>query len=66
MTINSKKRVTLFLNPSLLRHAKAQAAVEEMSLAALIERDLIKYLPKETAFENDEIYKDRIKRKNPR
>lgn len=48
MTKNTKQRVTLFINPGLLKHAKAQAIVEEISLTALIEKALVKYLPKET------------------
>ena len=48
MTKNDKRRVTLFLNPGLLKHAKAQAIVEELNLTALIEKALSKYLPKET------------------
>ncbi len=48
MTTNDKQRVTLFLNPNLLIHAKAQAIVEEVSLTTLIERALVKYLPKKT------------------
>lgn len=46
MTNNDKQRVTLFLNPELLKRAKVQAIVEEMSLAFLVEKTLIKYLPK--------------------
>jgi hypothetical protein len=48
MTIDKKQRVTLFLDPSLLKQAKMQALVEDESLSALIERALTKYLPKET------------------
>lgn len=48
MTKNEKQRVTLFLNPSLLKQAKIQAIVEERSLTALIEEALLKYLPKKT------------------
>ena len=48
MTTIDKQRVTLFLNPNLLIHAKAQAIVEEVSLTTLIERALVKYLPKKT------------------
>lgn len=55
MISNDKQRVTLFLNPGLLKHAKAQAVVEEMSLTALIERSLVKYLPKETIIKKVEI-----------
>lgn len=45
---NNKQRVTLFLNPSIVKHAKAQAIVNELSLTALVERALINYLPDET------------------
>ncbi|MDP2693235.1 MAG: hypothetical protein Q8O88_06425 [bacterium] len=55
MTTNDKQRVTLFLNPNLLKHAKTQAIVEEISLTALVERALIKYLPKETVVKKPEI-----------
>lgn len=48
MTTTDKQRVTLFLNPNLLKQAKAQAILEEMSLTPLIERALVKYLPKVT------------------
>ncbi len=47
MTTNDKQRVTLFLNPKLLIHAKAQAVVEDETLTALIEKALNKYLPEE-------------------
>jgi hypothetical protein len=48
MTTNNKQRVTLFLNPGLLKQAKVLAVVEEMSLTSLVERALARYLPKET------------------
>ncbi|MFA4817119.1 MAG: CopG family transcriptional regulator [Parcubacteria group bacterium] len=48
MKINKKQRVTLFINPDLLKQAKMQAIVEEISLTALVERALTKYLPKKT------------------
>jgi hypothetical protein len=38
----------LFLNPELIKQAKAEAIVEELSLTALIEKALIQYLPVET------------------
>ena len=47
-TNDSKQRVTLFLDPDLVKQAKTQAIVEEISLTALVERALIKYLPKKT------------------
>lgn len=48
MTTKDRQRVTLFLNPALLKQAKAQAVVEETSLAILTEIALTKYLPKKT------------------
>ena len=48
MTKNEKQRVTIFLNPALIKHAKAQAIVEDINLTSLIEKALIKYLPRET------------------
>ena len=55
MTTNNKQRVTLFLNPKLLKHAKAQAVIEDISLTTLIEKALIKILPKETVIKKIEI-----------
>ena len=48
MPINDKQRTTLFLNPSIVKQAKAQAVVEELTLTSLIEKALIQYLPKVT------------------
>lgn len=45
---NNKQRVTLFVNPSILKQARAQAVVDELSLTSLVEKALINYLPKET------------------
>ncbi len=55
MTTTDKQRTTLFLNPNLLKQAKAQAVVEEISLTTLIEKALVKYLPKETVIKKVEI-----------
>lgn len=55
MTTNNKKRVTLFLEPKLLKHAKTQAIVEDISLTALVEKVLIKYLPKKTIIKKSDI-----------
>jgi len=54
-TNNSKQRVTLFLNPGLLTHAKAQAVVEGRSLTFLVETALLKYLPKETVIKKADV-----------
>ena len=58
MTINTKQRVTLFINPAIAKHARAQAVVEELSLTNLIEKALIKYLPKETVIKKADIKVD--------
>lgn len=48
MTTNDKQRITLFINPFIVKHARAQAVVEELSLTDLVEKALTNYLPKET------------------
>lgn len=55
MTTNDKQRTTLFLNPDLLKHAKAQAIIEEISLTGLMEMALVRYLPKETIIKKPQI-----------
>jgi len=59
MTTEKKQRLTIFINPSLVKQAKIQAIVEEMSLTSLIEKALIEYLPKETIIKKVEISKNR-------
>lgn len=56
MTKDTKQRVTIFLSPGLLKQAKAEAIVEELSLTALVEKALVKYLPKETVIRKAEAY----------
>ncbi len=58
MTPKNKQRVTIFVNPALAKHARAQAVVEETTLTDLIERALIKYLPKETIIKKVDISKE--------
>lgn len=48
MATNTKQRVTLFLDPTISKQAKAQAIIEDITLTNLVEKALIKYLPKET------------------
>jgi hypothetical protein len=48
MSTAAKKRLTLFLNPAIIKHARVQAVFEELTLAALVEKAVIQYLPKET------------------
>jgi hypothetical protein len=57
-TYNSKQRLTLFINPAIAKHAKAQAILEDLTLTALVERALIKYLPKETKIKKVELGKE--------
>lgn len=49
------KRVTLFLDPSIVKHAKAQAIIEDTTLTFLVEKSLINYLPKVTIIKKPEI-----------
>jgi hypothetical protein len=54
-TNNKKQRVTLFLNPKLLIHARAQAVVENITLTKLVEKALIAYLPKQIVIKKPEL-----------
>ena len=45
---SAKQRVTLFLDPLISKQAKAQAVVDGVSLASLVEKALNHYLPKVT------------------
>ena len=54
-TSTNKQRVTLFLKPSILKHARAQAIVEDITLTKLVEKTLIKYLPAEIVIKKLEI-----------
>lgn len=53
-----KQRVTLFVNPQILKHARAQAVVEDLSLTSLVEKALVNYLPKETVIKKSYIKED--------
>jgi hypothetical protein len=55
MTTNHKQRLTLFMNPDITKHARAQAIVEGLTLTALVERALVKYLPRETVIKKVDI-----------
>jgi hypothetical protein len=48
MTTNIKQRVTLFINPLIVKHAKAQAVIEDLTLTKLVEKALVGYLPLQT------------------
>ncbi len=49
MTTTTKKRITLFLSMSIVKRARIQAIVEDLTLTKLIEKALLIYLPKETS-----------------
>lgn len=55
MTTSSKHRTTLFMNPSIAKQARAQAVVEEITMTALVEKALVKYLPKMTVIRKIEL-----------
>lgn len=55
MATNTKQRITLFLHPALIKHARAQAVIEELTLTSLVEKALIKYLPKEIVIKKPDI-----------
>ena len=48
MTTTTKQRITIFMNPSIAKHARAEAVVEDLTLTELVEKALIEYLPQET------------------
>lgn len=58
MTTNKKQRVTLFINPAIAKQSRAQAVVEDRTLTDLVERALIKYLPKKTVIKKIKINSD--------
>lgn len=55
MTTNKTQRITLFINPSISKQAKAQAIIEDLTLTSLVEKALIQYLPKETVIKKVDI-----------
>lgn len=48
MTSNTTQRVTLFLDKHILKQARAEAILEEITLTSFVEKALVQYLPKET------------------
>jgi len=53
--LSSKQRVTIFINPDLLKQAKAQAVIEDITLTNLIERALLQHLPKVIVIKKPEL-----------
>ena len=60
---NNKQRITIFMDPAIAKHSKAQAVVEDKTLTELIEKALLSYLPKETIIKKIDI-RERIVRKS--
>ena len=58
MTTTKKQRVTLFLNPNLVKQAKTQAIVDGITLTSLAEKALIKFLPPKTVISKVKIKTD--------
>jgi len=58
MSTITKQRITLFINPTIVKQARAQAIIEELTLTNLVEKALIKYLPKEIVIKKSEIKVD--------
>lgn len=54
MITPKKQRLTLFINPYIVKQAKVQAIVEELTLTAFIEKVLVTYLPKEIIIKKPE------------
>lgn len=55
MSSDSKQRITLFLNPAIVKHARAEAVLEDLTLATLVEKALVEYLPGEIIIKKPEI-----------
>ena len=55
MTAVSRQRLTLFLRPSIIKHARATAIIEDKTLTKLIEDALIAYLPEEIVLKKEKI-----------
>jgi hypothetical protein len=55
MTTTTKQRVTIFINPAILKHAKAQAVVDEITLTNLVEKALLQYLPQELVIQKPKL-----------
>ena len=53
--LTAKQRVTIFMHPDLLKQAKAQAVVEDITLTNLIEIALLQHLPKVIVIKKPEL-----------
>jgi len=55
ITSGGKQRVTLFVKPLIVKQARAQAIIEDLTLTGIVEKALIAYLPKEIIIKKTEI-----------
>jgi len=55
MTSDDKRRVTIFIHPAIVKHARAQAVVEEITLTELVEKALDNYLSPEIIIKKPEL-----------
>jgi len=55
MTTSTKQRITLFVNPSIAKQARAQAVIEDLTLTKIVEKALISYLPDEIIIKKTQI-----------
>jgi hypothetical protein len=53
MTDPTRQRLTLFPKPSIIKHARAAAIIEDLTLTQLVEKALIAYLPEEIVLKKD-------------
>jgi len=54
-----KQRITLFMNPSIAKQARAQAIVQDFTLTEIVENALIDYLPDEIVIKKPVISKQK-------
>ena len=55
ITTGDKQRITLFIKPSIVKHALAQAIIEDLTLTGMVEKALIAYMPKVIIIKKTEI-----------
>lgn len=54
MTTTKKQRVTLFIKPGIIKQAKVQAILEELTLTAFVEKVLVTHLPEKIVIKTPE------------
>ena len=54
MTTTKKQRVTLFIKPDIIKKARVQAILEELTLTAFVEKVLVTHLPEKIVIKTPE------------